>query len=551
MTRPFRLSAVTSTLSFRLFIVLFLSILLLFTAYLVVSTRYLQRILERQVEADAGRHGDIIIQGLFTSMLRAEREHTYSEIAMVGAEPGIEVVRIYNKDGDIRISSDESEIGSSVNMQAEACYGCHASASPQEPLPTGEYSRTYEVSAGYRVLGLITPIRNAESCWNAACHVHPADQSVLGVLDVQMSMELADAGVAASRRQALILAVIMILVFMALTAGIVYRGVYLPTRRLHEGTRALASGNLDARMEIDRSDELGKLAASFNDMASSLQAADTELRRWSQTLEDRIEEKRVELERIHQNMMLVEKAASLGRMAATVAHELNNPLSGILTYARLVGKKIDRLLPSGGEKKGILDNLELIGAESMRCGNIVRDLLTYARQSSAEMKRAHLNDLIERALKLVAHHIELGGIETRVELALESDEIICDPDQIMQALIALMINAVEAMPDGGHLRVKVWEAPDGPLSRIAFSVSDTGVGIPDEALDRIFDPFFSTKDETKGVGLGLAVVYGIVQRHEGTISVESEVGKGTAFTIEMPRDPERAVKDVRRRVTQT
>ncbi len=167
-------------------------------------------------------------------------------------------------------------------------------------------------------------------------------------------------------------------------------------------------------------------------------------------------------------------------------------------------------------------------------------MLTYARQSSHELKREHLHQLVSRAFKLVDHHIELGGIETSSEFSLTNDEVICDGDQVIQALIALMINAVEAMPDGGRLTVKTWEEKTDPSGRVCLSVSDTGVGIPDDARERIFDPFFSTKDETKGVGLGLAVVYGIVQRHEGTISVTSNVGKGTTFVIDLPRGYERA-----------
>jgi two-component system NtrC family sensor kinase len=131
-------------------------------------------------------------------------------------------------------------------------------------------------------------------------------------------------------------------------------------------------------------------------------------------------------------------------------------------------------------------------------------------------------------------------VEAESRFELQDDLIICDPDRIVQALIALMINAVEAMPDGGLLTVRTSESPAGLEPRVNLTVSDTGVGIPEDVCERIFDPFFSTKDETKGVGLGLAVVYGIVQRHKGVISVDSAVGKGSAFTIDLPRDPAEA-----------
>jgi two-component system NtrC family sensor kinase len=223
-------------------------------------------------------------------------------------------------------------------------------------------------------------------------------------------------------------------------------------------------------------------------------------------------------------------------MAATVAHELNNPLSGILTYAKVTSRRVTALLPEGPDRTRLLDALKLIQSESMRCGNIVRDLLTYARQSRAEFRPAQLHVLVDQALQLVAHHTELRGVGTDRDLALADDHLVCDGEQVVQALIALFINAVEAMGEGGRLAVRSWDDPTAPRT-LKLSISDNGVGIPPEIQPRIFDPFFSTKHETKGVGLGLAVVYGIIQRHDGRIIVESRPGHGTTFTITLPREP--------------
>ena len=239
-------------------------------------------------------------------------------------------------------------------------------------------------------------------------------------------------------------------------------------------------------------------------------------------------------------MIQVEKSASLGKMAATVAHEINNPLSGILTTAKLLERKVNRLLPEGDERARVLESLDLIRSESTRCGNIVRDLLTYARESRTEFQECHLNQIVRRAVRLVEHHTEVVGIDTQIGLFLKDDRLVCDAEQITQILIALMINGVEAMPTGGHLRLKTWDDPTVGSHRVYLSVGDSGVGIPADLEDRIFDPFFSTKQEAKGVGLGLAVVYGIVQRHGGRISVESDPGVGTIFTVELLRRPPEA-----------
>lgn len=244
---------------------------------------------------------------------------------------------------------------------------------------------------------------------------------------------------------------------------------------------------------------------------------------------------------INRQMIQVEKSASVGKMAATVAHELNNPLSGIVTYAKLLARKVTRQLPEGPEKDKIIEDLELIRAESMRCGQIVRDLLTYARGGSHEREPAHLHALVERALKLTAHHMELGHVTVETRLELAADVVVCDDDQIVQALLALLINAHEAMPDGGQLTVATEEDPEDPGS-VEIIVSDTGLGMSREVQERMFDPFFSTKAEAKGVGLGLAVVYGIVRRHGGTISVESAPGNGATFTIDLPRQLSAAMR---------
>ncbi len=536
MAQGSRFRALTATLSFRLFLILSLSILLLFAIHTSLTQHFQTASIEGQVKGNAYRDADFIRRSLYAAMLRNERDRIHETITLLGTEPGIEAIRVYNKQGVITFSSTEQEIGSKVDRQAEACYVCHAAAQPLSAVPTSERARIYRRADGRRVMGLIASIPNDASCSQASCHAHSASVSVLGVLDVQMSLASLDAAAAAARLRVLLLGAAVVLVSMLLMAAIVYRGVHLPTRQLRLGTERLAAGDLDVEIALRRSDELGRLAESFNRMARSLRVADGELRDWSRTLEERVQQKTRELEELNVQLVQVEKAASLGRMAATVAHELNNPLSGILTYAKLTSRRVAGLVPEGPERRKLLDTLELIRSETQRCGNIVRDLLIYAREGRAELRPAGLHELVDKALKLVAHHVELRGITAERELTLADDKVTCDPDQVEQALVALLVNAVEAMSEGGKLTVRTAEDGAGP-ERVKISVSDTGIGIPPDLVPRIFDPFFSTKHETKGVGLGLAVVYGIVQRHDGRIDVESQPGRGTTFTITLPRRP--------------
>jgi two-component system NtrC family sensor kinase len=350
-------------------------------------------------------------------------------------------------------------------------------------------------------------------------------------------MAAVDSAMATEGRKSSLVALIIIFGAALLIALIVFQSVHVPARRLQRATEALAAGDLDVSIDMRRTDELGQLARSFNYMARSLKTADSELREWSRTLEDRVRKKTEEIEKINRQMIQVEKSTSLGRMAATVAHELNNPLSGIVTYSKLLSRKVERSLPEGAERDKTLEDLEVIRSEALRCGRIVQDLLTFARESPQEFKPEHLNTVVERAVKLVGHHLELSSVDVMLKLEAEDDRLVCDSDQIVQALMALMINAVEAMPEGGELRLRTGPGQRDPDKSLSVWVADTGSGIPEGIRDRIFDPFFSTKSETKGVGLGLAVVYGIVRRHGGRIELQSQPHEGAVFHIELPRQP--------------
>jgi len=520
----------------RLFLVLLGAVFLLFLVNAALSSRIRHSVVEDEVRAGADQAAAFLEGSLLTEMRENNREHIHEAVRRLGREPGVEAVRIYNKRGEIAFSSDSAEIGREADLSDEACIACHASDEPLARPLRSELFRIYEQADGHRVLGVIRPILNEPGCATGACHAHAPDQRVLGVLDVQVSLASTDQALARSERLSLLVAFLFLVAIGVALALIVRHWVYRRIKRMIRGTEDLAAGKLDVRLPIERPDEFGQLAASFNRMASSLQVANAELREWSDTLAERVRDKTHELAAIHRQMVQVEKTSSLGKMAATVAHELNNPLSGILTSSRVAAKRVEREIPEGEPRDRILENLDLIRSESIRCGRIVRDLLTYARGGSHELAPAHLHALVEHATNLMRHHLELGAVELGTDLRLSDDEIVCDGDQVVQALLALMINSVEAMPEGGELTL-VTEPDPTDDAFVLLRVADTGMGIPDEVRDRIFDPFFSTKNETKGVGLGLAVVFGIVRRHGGEISVESTPGKGATFTLRFPRRP--------------
>ena len=400
----------------------------------------------------------------------------------------------------------------------------------------------------YLLLGMITPLYNEPGC-SEGCHTHPISTRVLGVLDISLSLAQADAEIAASTRRTLAFAGTTLLLLAAILAAIVRRGVVRPVQELVRGTHRVAAGDLAHRIPVRSEDEIGTLAGSFNEMTGRLASAQAELAALVATLEQRVEERTRELRAAQAQLVQTEKLASLGRLSASVAHEINNPLAGILTYVKLIGRRMRTAAPGPDEVLAILQQLALVERETQRCSTIVRNLLDFSKQREPSFKSVDLAAVLEEALSLVANRLALQGIE----LVKETDAslpIWADFGQVRQALLNVLVNACDAMPQGGRLRISArttrlgsTEDPGAPPSNGATAgrpfaeviVTDTGSGIRPEHLSKIFDPFFSTKE--KGTGLGLSVVYGIINRHGGTIEARCPAAGGTIFVTRLPLKP--------------
>jgi two-component system NtrC family sensor kinase len=521
------------TLRVRLLVGLFALLLSIFGTYSFFSVRFYTDQMMSQVFESAQRVSEVIKNSTHYSMLLNRKEDVYQIITTVGKQPGVEGVRIYNKRGEITFSTEQLERGKVVDLRAEACYGCHDQAKPLDVVPAGSRTRIYVSPGGKRILGLINPIRNESACSSAGCHSHPTERTVLGVLDVRMSLEKVDATIAQAQNQFILVATAMILLVAFASVVFISTTVIRPVRKLIAGTVEISSGNLEHKILIDTKDEIGRLADSFNTMTESLRRAEAQNREWSGTLERRVQEKTDELKRIHDQIMQIEKMASLGKLSATVAHELNNPLEGVLTYAKLIARRLKKKTELSPDLQETLDDIELIRRETERCGTIVKNLLLFSRKQMVDFGIVPARQIVEKAERLMKHHFQMTKVTFQSSFPPGECAFLCDENQIHQALVALFVNAVEAMPEGGTLRVDVTERPTDDT--ILFKVQDTGIGIPEEDVVHVFEPFFSTKRNAQGVGLGLSVVYGIVERHGGTISVQSAVGKGTTFTLSFPR----------------
>lgn len=497
-----------------------------------LSLREHRRHSEELLLQSVDRLTDVILRTTRYQMLHNDRAALYHMIQGIGSEPGIRRVRIFNEEGRISFSTEQSEVGTAVDKSAEACYKCHVQAAPLSKLDRPDRSRIFQAAGGVRVLGMIRPIENESACSNASCHAHSSERRVLGVIDTNVFLGSVDRQLASYRTYLLSLTGLAVLLGALVSIGFILVFVHKPVRELIEGTETVAGGDLQHRLPVHSSDELGELAASFNKMTVDLERARAEITAWAQSLEQRVEKKTEQLQRAQEGLIASEKMASLGKLAATVAHEVNNPLFGILTYARLALRALEKNDIDAAAKAEALEQLRIIERESRRCGGIMKNLLTFARQTPPRRERHDLNVLVERAVTLVRHQYQLQSIELETVPARDLPSCCCDGDQIQQAVLALLVNAADAMPAGGQVRVSTEADPSG--KEVSVTVADTGPGIDPDVLPKIFEPFFTTKEEQHRTGLGLAVAKGIIDRHGGSINVSSKPGEGTTFVVSLP-----------------
>jgi signal transduction histidine kinase len=316
------------------------------------------------------------------------------------------------------------------------------------------------------------------------------------------------------------------LVLVGVLGALLSRRVTDPIRKLEAGVKALLEGRAQ-RAEIDSGDEIGQFARAFNEMAGELVRRGEEIRLWNVELQQRVDQRTAELKAAQDQILRARRLAALGSLGAGMAHELNNPLTAISGLASLLRKELE-----GTPHESSLRTLQ---EQAKRMSKIVSDLRVFADQERSQGgRRFPLRGSVLAALDLYGEQLRANGIRLTTDLRPGMREAQGDPAQIQQAVAHLVANAIQAMPDGGELKVSLSDV-DGDALKL--TVSDTGKGIPASLRERIFDPFFTTKDQPCGVGLGLSISHTIVEAHHGKLSVESAEGHGATFSIVLPAAP--------------
>jgi two-component system, NtrC family, sensor kinase len=313
------------------------------------------------------------------------------------------------------------------------------------------------------------------------------------------------------------------IIFIVFASVFLARRFSRPLRQLEEISKQIADGDYKHDFVARGPIEIEHLGRSLNVMSKQLETEKHQLEEWATTLEKKVAERADEMKKINAQLFRSEKLASLGKLAAGVAHEINNPLTGILTNSSLLLED----LPADDPWR---EDVEVMVHETIRCREIVKRLLDFARQTKPQKRLANVNTLIENIILLVRNQASFRNIAIEKSLADDLAETLVDPDQIQQVFVNIILNAAEAMTKGGQLNIS--SSMSSNKEYLLVTIADTGPGIPEDVRERIFDPFYTTKEH--GTGLGLSISYGIVEQHGGEIRVESSPGKGSLFTIQLP-----------------
>lgn len=506
---------------------LVLLVTIAFFAYINVET--LRGVFLDEAQDDVETLSEIILHTTHLQMLEDNRDIVYKMMDDVGKHKKIGLIRLLDDKGTIRYSTHANEIGRFVDQPTDDCLSCHCQAIAETFPPMESRRRVIKDCSGAEILSVTKQIYNQPVCSTATCHVHPPDAQVLGALEVQASLHNVGIQADTYRKNVLAFAASLLLVIIGCLVLLTHNLVVRPVHSLLLHSRKVAKMELDSHVMLNSADEIGALAREFNEMTDRLRQAQEEYQQLTETLEAKVQERTAEIAQMNSQLVRSEKLASLGKLVAGIAHEINNPLAGILMFATLFAE--DRSLP-----KALREDAQIIMRETQRCAEIVKRLLEFSRNSIPRKKLKSLPAIMDNTMALLEHQATLNDIEIVRYYDPMLPDILVDPNQIEQVFVNMVVNACQAMPNGGRLNIAMHA--DHDQRYLVTTIEDNGHGIAKEHLPKIFDPFFTTKDQPAsglmGTGLGLSVSYGIIQNHGGRIGVVSEVGKGTIFTVELP-----------------
>jgi len=531
---PKELTESFSSIYGQVVILLGLLALFLFISFLFIFRSFNKHYMEGAIQQNGDNVVMLVEDALYNHMLENNRMGLRSTLDIIRQMPGIEDVNMYDAQNNLAHSS--SHLGDD-HYHNPNCKDCHENLNEMFAVTEKSFRiinvdnecEMCDQDQDHRMLMIKTPILNEPSCYTSTCHAHQEGVELLGSLIIRIPLNDLDASV----QKTLALSGFSTLLLVSLLLFFTWRRIKKPLTNIIKASEAVAVGDRDVRLDTppNQLHDLRMVSSAFNKMLDNLQAAADELENWSQQLEYKVQKKSEEISEIQNELIHIERIASLGKLSSSVAHEINNPLSGVLTYTKLVHKHLRKLELNEEEKESMLRYLKVIEEETKRCGDIVKGLLDFSRSDKVDFKPYHVHRLLKETYTLIEHQMKIENILFQTDFSATKDLILCNGNQIKQAGIAILMNASEAILENGIILIKTIN-PD--KTHIIIEITDNGAGIAQENIPHIIEPFFSTKEKASGIGLGLAIVHGIVQNHNGKINVVSELGKGTTISIKLP-----------------
>jgi two-component system NtrC family sensor kinase len=441
---------------------------------------------------------------------------------------GVDRVRIFSHTGQISFSTSSEEIGQPVDKTGLACAGCHPSPGNMSDILTEPVTLDiFRSPGGYTALKLIEPLHNEASCSSLRCHKGAEGDKILGFVEADISLAILDEA-RLKQGLALMLYTLIFLIAVSLSSVLIlWKIVTRPARELSQSIGIASSGNLDHSVPVHSRDEMGMLALSFNAMTKELKSAREKIDTWAHKLEAEVARKTNVIREAHAGMVQTEKLASLGRMASGIAKELDDPLKKIESTARQVQKRFPPHSPDSEELRLIIEQTE-------RSEKIIQNFLHFSAARPAERERVDIPEILERTIFILKNQKKFRNIT--INLKTEDGPFTGhgEVSQFQQVFLNMLVNAADAVNERGTISVAIRKTVEDNISFVEVEFTDTGPGIREEDLPRLFEPFFSTKQEEKGSGLGLSVCHGIVSHLGGNIQVSSEEGRGTSFFVRFP-----------------
>ncbi|MCX6280355.1 MAG: ATP-binding protein [Bacteroidetes bacterium] len=528
-----------SSIYSRVVFIIFVSSVFLFVSFSIIFRSVNEQYLNTVIRQNGNNIGSIVGGSLYHSMLENDKSTLQNTLDIINTMPGIDEVNMY----DIKDNLVYTSIPSSTNNYHSNpnCISCHNNLKAMFPgkgkhykiIDAESYCRMNHNDNNSRHLLIKLPILNEKSCYESSCHAHPVTDEVLGSLIIKIPLAELDSAIRKSSTEFFLLAILTTLVLLGVLIMFTRQRIKRPLNALVKASIAVANGDTSTRLEIkpNQLDDMKMVSQAFNEMLDNLQAATSELENWSQQLEYKVQKKSEELSAAQNEMIHIERLASLGKLSSSVAHEINNPLSGILIYTKLIYKQLSNPELYASKRDSMLKHLKLIENEAKRCGDIVKGLLEFSKKDQEDFEPRHLHEVLQETYELMTHPIKIANIHFYTDFAATSDLIYCSPNQIKQACVAMLVNSTEALHENGEILIRTLNPNE---ETVRFEIVDNGIGISAEDIPHVFEPFFSTKQSASGIGLGLAIVHGIMQSHNGKIQVKSEPSHGTTFSITLP-----------------